>query len=108
MQNNMKELFGIMNLLNRWEWCDEVEFFEQYGGDTEVSTVEQIQALQVLQFCLISSSFQKFFVNYMAGIPACYADMLPRGLTVKGMSRSYGMSICRQSLASRQKTSSEN
>ena len=47
MQNNMRELFGIMNLLNPEKWGEEEEFFEQYGGDTEVSTVEQIQTLQV-------------------------------------------------------------
>ena len=47
VQNNMRELFGVMNLLNPREWSDETDFFERYGGDTEVSTVEQIQALQV-------------------------------------------------------------
>lgn len=43
----MRDLFGIMNLLDHEEWGDEGEFYERYGGDTEVSTVEQIQTLQV-------------------------------------------------------------
>jgi len=47
VQNNMRDLFGIMNLLDHEEWGDEGEFYERYGGDTEVSTVEQIQTLQV-------------------------------------------------------------
>lgn len=52
MQNNMFDLFGIMNLLDPNEWGDEDEFLERYGGcrnndETQISTADQIQALKV-------------------------------------------------------------
>lgn len=46
----MKELFGVLNLLDPNEWGDEDEFFERYGGaqgQQQQPRVEQIQALQV-------------------------------------------------------------
>lgn len=48
VQNNMKELFGILNLLDDDKWGDEEEFFENYGGHGTPPTVEQIQTLQVI------------------------------------------------------------
>ena len=53
MQNNMRELFGLMNLLDPSEWSSVEEFFETYGGDAEPPTVEQIQALQVRIICCV-------------------------------------------------------
>ena len=44
----MKELFGILNLLDDDKWGDEEEFFENYGGHGTPPTVEQIQTLQVI------------------------------------------------------------
>lgn len=32
IQNNMRELFGIMSLLDPERWDDEVEFLERFGG----------------------------------------------------------------------------
>lgn len=43
----MRELFGVLNLLDPEEWDDEEDFYDKYGGDAEPPTVEQIQALQV-------------------------------------------------------------
>ena len=43
----MKELFGLMNLLDNEKYADEDEFFEMFGGDKEAITLEQVQALQV-------------------------------------------------------------
>ena len=53
MQNNMRELFGLMNLLDPFHWSSVQEFFETYGGDAEPPTVEQIQALQVRTTCCV-------------------------------------------------------
>ena len=47
VQNNMRELHGIMSLLDQEEYKDAAEFAEKYGGDDEPPTVVQIQALQV-------------------------------------------------------------
>lgn len=47
MQNNMRELFGLMNLLDDVEYRDEDDFFEKFGGDKEAITLPQVQALQV-------------------------------------------------------------
>ena len=49
MQNNMRELFGLMNLLDDEKYGDEEEFFEKFGGDKEAISLEQVQALQVDQ-----------------------------------------------------------
>lgn len=46
----MKDLYGVMNLLDPDLWGDEEEFYDKYGGDEEPPAVEQIQALQVI-FC---------------------------------------------------------
>ena len=47
VQNNMRELWGIMSLLDPDNFGDEAQFEEQYGGDDEPPTVAQIQDLQV-------------------------------------------------------------
>ena len=47
VQNNMRELFGLMNLLDDEKYADEDDFFEQFGGGKEEITLEQVQALQV-------------------------------------------------------------
>jgi len=47
VQNNMRELFGLMNLLDDEKYGDEEEFFEKFGGDKDAITLEQVQALQV-------------------------------------------------------------
>ncbi len=47
VQNNMRELFGLMNLLDDEKYGDEEEFFERFGGDKEAISLEQVQALQV-------------------------------------------------------------
>ncbi|KAL0045080.1 hypothetical protein WJX82_007731 [Trebouxia sp. C0006] len=46
VQNNMRELFGLMNLLDDEKYGDEEEFFEKFGGDKEAISLEQVQALQ--------------------------------------------------------------
>ena len=51
----MRELFGLMNLLDNEKYADEDEFFEMFGGDKEAITLEQVQALQVSSaFCFPS------------------------------------------------------
>ena len=59
VQNNMKELFGLMNLLDNEEYGDEDEFFEKFGGDKEAITLPQVQALQVSYppFALLPPNF---------------------------------------------------
>ncbi len=47
VQNNMRELFGLMNLLDDEKYGDEEEFFDKFGGDKEAISLEQVQALQV-------------------------------------------------------------
>lgn len=47
VQNNMRELYGLMNLLDDENYGDEEEFFEKFGGEKEAITLEQVQALQV-------------------------------------------------------------
>ena len=47
VQNNMRELFGLMNLLDNEKYADEDDFFERFGGDKEAITLPQVQALQV-------------------------------------------------------------
>ena len=47
VQNNMRELFGLMNLLDDEKYGDEEDFFEKFGGDKDAITLEQVQALQV-------------------------------------------------------------
>ncbi|KAL0028186.1 hypothetical protein WJX79_000439 [Trebouxia sp. C0005] len=46
VQNNMRELFGLMNLLDDEKYGDEEEFFEKFGGDKDAISLEQVQALQ--------------------------------------------------------------
>ena len=48
MQNNMRELYGILNLLDNQKYGNEEEFFERYGGDKAPPTSQQVQALQVV------------------------------------------------------------
>lgn len=43
----MRELFGLMNLLDDDKYDDEEDFFERFGGDKEAITLPQVQALQV-------------------------------------------------------------
>ena len=43
----MRELFGLMNLLDNEKYADEDDFFERFGGDKEAITLPQVQALQV-------------------------------------------------------------
>ena len=43
----MRELFGLMNLLDDEKYGDEEEFFEKFGGDKDAISLEQVQALQV-------------------------------------------------------------
>lgn len=45
VQNNMRELFGIMNCLDQERWGDVQDFLDTYGDDSP--SVEQIQQLQV-------------------------------------------------------------
>ena len=47
MQNNMRELFGLMNLLDNEKYADEGDFFDSFGGDKEAISLQQVQALQV-------------------------------------------------------------
>lgn len=47
VQNSMKELCGIMSLLDYDKYGDEEDFAELYGRDDPPPTVEQIRALQV-------------------------------------------------------------
>ena len=55
VQNNMRELWGIMNLLDRRRFGSESAFLEEYGGGAANPTIEQIRKLQVL----ISSSIAR-------------------------------------------------
>ena len=49
VQNNMRELWGIMNLLDRRRWSAEAAFLEAYGGANGVDpTIDQILQLQVV------------------------------------------------------------
>ena len=43
----MRELYGLMNLLDDDKYSDEEEFFDKFGGDKEAIKLEQVQALQV-------------------------------------------------------------
>jgi SNF2 family DNA or RNA helicase len=45
VQNNMKELQGLMSLLDADKWGDQEEFLEQFGE--EAPSLEQIKQLQV-------------------------------------------------------------
>lgn len=47
MQNNMGELFGLMNLLDSEKYACEEEFLENFGGGKDGISLEQVQALQV-------------------------------------------------------------
>ena len=49
VQNNMRELWGIMSLLDRRRFGSEAAFLEAYGGASGVDpTIDQILTLQVL------------------------------------------------------------
>ena len=48
VQNNMRELWGIMNLLDRRRFARESAFLETYGGGDADPTIDQIRLLQVL------------------------------------------------------------
>ena len=54
VQNNMRELFGLMNLLDNEKYADEDDFFGSFGGDKEAITLPQVQALQVSLYQLQS------------------------------------------------------
>jgi hypothetical protein len=45
VQNNMRELFGLMNCLDQERWPDVDAFLEEFGDDSP--SVEQIKRLQV-------------------------------------------------------------
>jgi len=67
VQNNMRELFGLMNLLDDEKYGDEEDFFEKFGGDKEAISLEQVQALQVghsFIFLFILSHMDKFFHSF--------------------------------------------
>ena len=53
VQNNLGELFGLLNLLDPDRWDDEDDFFELFGGRVghAKSTPEQIFALRVRAAC---------------------------------------------------------
>ena len=55
VQNNMRELFGLMNLLDNEKYANEDDFFESFGGDKEAITLPQVQALQVSLYQLQST-----------------------------------------------------
>lgn len=42
VQNNMRELFGILNLLNPQQFGDEADFLDVYGDDRVGMTAEQV------------------------------------------------------------------
>lgn len=46
VQNNIKELFGILNLLDDRTFADEDEFLDMYGRSADKMTPEQVVALQ--------------------------------------------------------------
>ena len=73
MQNNMRELFGLMNLLDPFQWSSVQEFFEMYGGDAEPPTVEQIQALQVRITCCVCAPVS----TSIALVSRALAQLLP-------------------------------
>ena len=54
VQNNMRELYGLMNLLDDDKYSDEEEFFDKFGGDKEAIKLEQVQALQVCPRILLN------------------------------------------------------
>lgn len=47
VQNNMAEVFSLMNMLCPELYSTLKEFAERFGGDTEPSTAAQIEDLQV-------------------------------------------------------------
>lgn len=47
VQNNLRELYGLMNLLDNAAYPDEAEFFANFGGDNGPPSIDQIKALQV-------------------------------------------------------------
>ncbi len=47
VQNNLRELYGLMNLLDNAAYPDEADFFAKFGGDNGPPTIDQIKALQV-------------------------------------------------------------
>ena len=73
----MRELFGIMNLLKPDEWREEEDFYERYGGDTEVSTVQQIQALQVRALACCHNSCSPFLWHLQQSL-RCHGNGLRR------------------------------
>jgi hypothetical protein len=42
VQNNMRELFGILNLLNPEEFSSEADFLEEFGDERVGMTPEQV------------------------------------------------------------------
>ncbi|KAL4858846.1 Chromodomain-helicase-DNA-binding protein 6 [Chlorella vulgaris] len=46
VQNNMRELFGLLNLLDPGTMADESEFLERYGDERTGMTPDQVRALQ--------------------------------------------------------------
>lgn len=87
VQNNMRDLFGIMNLLNPDKWSYEEDFFELYGGGAEVSTVEQIRALQVRtkqgSFKVLNCS------SWISAVPMLRRFCLDRCFLVMGRSKAF-------------------
>ena len=46
VQNNMRELWGIMSLLDPCKYGDEHDFYDRYGGGRADPTYDQISTLQ--------------------------------------------------------------
>eukprot|EP00884_Botryococcus_braunii_P005939 jgi/Botrbrau1/15346/Bobra.0289s0003.2 len=46
IQNNLRELYGLLSLLDKDTHGDEEEFFNKFGGKTAPPTVPQVKALQ--------------------------------------------------------------
>lgn len=51
VQNNMKEVQGVLSMLDTRQFGKLEDFTKKYGGDDEPPTVAQIQALQVQSCC---------------------------------------------------------
>ncbi len=44
VQNNMRELYGILNLLDPQQFASEEEFLERFGSGGESTTAEQVRS----------------------------------------------------------------
>ena len=66
VQNNMKELYGILNLVNPARFEDPDDFLEEFGGGDAPPTVEQVHALQV--HILLSVLFRTCKIMSSSGV----------------------------------------